>query len=133
MKKLLILVASCMIAVMALPAFAARPDVPADGIVMSHGKQQKGVVFNHSTHTAADCAACHHPVAGVEDYRSCASEGCHPIEKSDQTVPVPYYNAIHNKKAKDIDSCVSCHTKFAAANPDVKKELTGCKASKCHP
>lgn len=141
MRNILVLVAFCMIAAMAMPAFAAKPDAPADGLVLNHGKQQKGVVFNHSTHTKADCVACHHPVAGVEDYRSCVTEGCHAVDKADvvtpadgSPAPVLYYNAIHNKNTKGPDaSCISCHTKYAAANPDSKKEMTGCKASKCHP
>ena len=30
-------------------------------------------------------------------------------------------------------SCLSCHVKVVAEKPDLKKDLTGCAKSKCHP
>lgn len=115
---------------LAIPALAAQPAVPADGLKMDLVK--KGVVFNHSSHKDIKCVECHHLVNDKEDFQKCAAAGCHDnLDRKDKSVH-SYYRAIHGKKLQH-KTCLSCHQEFAAAHPDQKKELTGCKQSKCHP
>ena len=103
-------------------------DAPADGAVLNHMGGME-VTFNHSAHSALDCAECHHQ--GGEDYQ-CTASGCHDImDKKDKT-PASWYNAVHSKKAS-LSTCVSCHTENAGDDKDKKKELAGCKGSACHP
>ncbi|MDR2050834.1 MAG: cytochrome c3 family protein [Deltaproteobacteria bacterium] len=110
---------------------AAAPEVPADGLKMDRVK--KVVVFNHSTHADLKCVDCHHPVNEVEDYRSCATAGCHDnLDQKDKSVN-SYYQAFHKAKGAKFETCVSCHTKAAGNDRDKKRELAGCAKSKCHP
>ena len=47
------------------------------------------------------------------------------------------YYVMHAKEKADAplkhQSCLSCHVKVVAEKPDLKKDLTGCAKSKCHP
>lgn len=116
-----------------LPAIAAQPPVPSDVIKME--LTSKGpVLFNHATHSALECGACHHMVQGEETYQTCSTTGCHDLlgqreNKSMQS----YYRITHERKTEEINSCFKCHYEVAAANPDRKKELTSCVGSACHP
>jgi hypothetical protein len=132
MKKLLITGIFCMLAALALPAIAAQPEVPADGLKMEKSGK-KVVIFNHSTHKDEKCVTCHHPVEGKEDYRPCGTEGCHDIIGTKDKSVHSYNQAIHKKKDNKHESCLSCHIKIAGDDKDKKKELTGCAKSKCHP
>lgn len=132
MKKLLMLAIFCLTAVLVLPALASQPEVPADGIKMNKSGK-KEVTFNHSTHADIACADCHHPVEGKEDYRSCATEGCHDITGTQEKSIRSYNQAMHKKKDNKYASCVSCHTEAAGDDKAKKKELAGCAKSKCHP
>lgn len=132
MKKLLMLGIICMTAALVLPAYASRPDVPADGIKMNFSGK-KEVTFNHSTHKDEDCAACHHPVDGKENYGKCNSEGCHFVKGTADKSINSYNQAIHKKKDAKFQTCVSCHEKVAGDDKAKKKELAGCAKSKCHP
>lgn len=132
MKKLLILGIICMSAVLVVPAFAEQPKAPADGITMKRSGK-KEVVFNHSTHKEVGCAECHHPVEGKEDYRPCATEGCHDITGTAEKSIRSYNQAMHKKKDIKFQTCVSCHEKTAGDDKARKKELAGCAKSKCHP
>ena len=135
MKKLLILAIFCMTAALVLPVLVSAADAPADPITMDKGG--KGVVFQHSTHTKDACTACHHPVDGKEDYRSCMTDGCHPLEGGP---PAPYKTLkgiLHNKKpAEGYTTCLSCHIK-AAKDAGMDKaatdKMTKCNDSNCHP
>ncbi len=118
-----------------LPVMSAPP-APADGHEMK--RTGKGpVLFNHSTHTDYECADCHHKWDGKsETIQSCADSGCHdkmgPKEKDVHS----YYKAMHEKKTKDVESCISCHRKVLKAkgkDKKLKKQLTACNGSGCHP
>ncbi len=133
MKKFLLL--SCITAAllaMAMAAVAAPPPVPADGIKIDKNPKQV-VIFNHSTHKAEKCDACHHMVDGKENYGKCFEAGCHDnMDRKDKSVK-SYYNVIHAKSGTKFSTCMSCHLQTAEKMPDKKKELTACKQSKCHP
>lgn len=132
MKKLLIVGIFCMTAVLALPVLAAQPDVPADGIKMNKGGK-KEVIFNHSTHKDQACVDCHHPVDGKEDFRPCATAGCHDnLDPKDKSIN-SYHQIAHKKKDTKFQTCMSCHEKTAGDDKAKKKELTACAKSKCHP
>lgn len=129
MKKS-VLALGLLCAAISLPAFAAQPEVPADGIKMAGMK--KTVIFNHSTHTTVECVTCHHPVEGKENYAKCATAGCHDDLSAKKGVK-SLYAVVHNKKETKYQTCLQCHTKLVAEKPEMKKELTGCAKSKCHP
>ncbi|MDR2891742.1 MAG: cytochrome c3 family protein [Deltaproteobacteria bacterium] len=130
MKKIFILGMMLLVSAFALTAIAAQPPVPADGIKMERTK--KPVVFNHSTHTTAGCAACHHPVDGVENYGACATAGCHDILGTKDKSINSYYQVTHKAKGTKYDTCVSCHVAAAGDDKDKKKQLAGCAKSACH-
>ena len=132
MKKLLTLAIFCMMAALVIPAFAAQPEVPADGLKLNKGGK-KEVVFNHGTHKEIACVECHHQVDGKEDYRSCATAGCHDAMGQKEKGINSYYQAMHKVKDPQHQSCVSCHTKTAGDDKDLKKQLAGCAKSACHP
>lgn len=132
MKRLLLVAIFCMTAALVLPAVAAQPEPPADGIKMNKSGK-KEVVFNHSTHTSAECNVCHHPVEGKDDYRPCSSEGCHDITGTADKSTKSYNQALHKKKGAKFQTCVSCHEATAGDDKAKKKELAGCSKSKCHP
>ncbi len=132
MRKLFTLGLFCLLAAFVLPAFAAQPTAPADGLKMEKSGK-KVVVFNHSTHKDHKCVECHHPVNGKEDYRACGTAGCHDnIDIKDKSEH-SYNLAFHMVKDAKHQSCMSCHKTVAGNDKDKKKELTGCAKSKCHP
>ena len=136
MKKLLFVCLSLFVLAVALPALAADPEAPADGLKMERTK--KPVVFNHSTHKANKCVDCHHQVDGKESYAKCGSAGCHDIMDKKDKSSKGYYHIIHQKKDLKFQGCLNCHTTVAtsdAVKSDAAKvkELIGCgKGSKCH-
>ncbi len=132
MKRLFLLGVFCLLAAFVLPALAAQPEVPADGQKLEKGGK-KVVIFNHSTHKAQKCVECHHPVDGKEDFRPCATAGCHDIMGQKDKSINSYYQAMHKKQDVKHNSCVACHTTTAGDDAAKKKELTGCAKSKCHP
>jgi hypothetical protein len=132
MKKLLILAIFCILAALVVPAFAVQPEAPADGIKLNKGGK-KEVIFNHSSHKEVDCVSCHHLVDNKEDYRACATAGCHDAIGQKEKGVNSYHQSIHKVKDVKHQSCVSCHTQVAGTDKDKKKELTGCAKSKCHP
>jgi hypothetical protein len=115
------------------PAFASRPDVPADGIKMNFSGK-KEVVFNHSTHTDSGCDACHHPVDGKGNFGKCSAGGCHHIAATADKSVNSYNLALHKKRGNKHETCVGCHEKTVGDDDKTrKKELAGCSKSKCHP
>ncbi len=126
------LMLSALLAAFSLPVIAAdTPAAPADGLKMA--LTSLPVEFNHSTHAAYKCVDCHHLVDGKESYAKCATSGCHDVlDKKDKSVR-SYYKIMHDRKSKDVPTCVSCHLEVAGKDKDKKKELAGCKKSKCHP
>ncbi len=131
MKKLFVcVVAAAIICAFALPNLFAA-DAPADGLKMD--KTKTPVVFNHSTHKAEDCEFCHHKSKdNPENIKKCSSEGCHDNFDKKAKGPENYYKAIHGA-GKTIPTCLSCHKEKAGKDKDMKKKLTGCKKSACHP
>ncbi len=130
MKKFLSmgLICAALVCFAALPALNAA-DAPADGLKLA--ATEKPVVFNHSTHKATDCKACHHKWDGAAPIQKCNNAGCHDVmDKKDKTVN-SYYQAMHNKKAAK-PTCLSCHVDAAGKDKELKKKLTSCKGSACH-
>lgn len=110
---------------------ATTPAVP-DGPIAFKGSK-KTVMFPHAAHAKVECVVCHHKVNGEPTFQKCASSGCHDdltAKKGEKSL----YFVVHNKGA-DLrhQSCLACHSKVAEEKPDLKKELTGCSKSKCHP
>ncbi len=135
MRTMILGMMAVLVLAFAAPAMAAQPEVPADGLKMS--KTKKVVVFNHSTHKDVSCVSCHHPVDGKEDYRQCSTAGCHDnLDPKDKKSLQSYYKIAHDRKGGKYDSCVSCHLKVVKEkgnDKDLRKALTGCAKSKCHP
>ena len=114
-----------------LPALAAQPNVPPDGVTMNNTRLV--VVFNHSTHKDLQCATCHHAVNNKEMHGKCADAGCHDSMVRKDTSFRNYYRVIHAKSRTNYSTCLSCHVQRAEKFPDKKKALIACKQSKCHP
>ncbi|KAF1076507.1 cytochrome c3 family protein [Halodesulfovibrio sp. MK-HDV] len=131
MKRVMVLAMAAILCVaFAMVAYAV--DAPSEPVKMDATK--KPVMFNHATHTDYKCGECHHPVDGKENYKKCATAGCHSAAKADKRKAGSYYKIVHNKKVgkSGIATCVSCHKKVAGKDKAKKKALTGCKKSKCH-
>ena len=129
--KFVLIPAALLSLALAAPAFAA-PAVPADGLKMVGSNPKKAVTFNHSSHKAIECSVCHHPVDGKENFAKCATAGCHDDLAGKKGTKSLYY-VVHSKKDVKFQSCLQCHDKIVAEKPDLKKDLTGCAKSKCHP
>lgn len=111
-------------------SIASQPQVPADGLEFKGS--QKSVMFPHSAHKALECKTCHHEVNGKETYEKCGTAGCHD-DLTGKQPPKSLFAVVHSKKELAHQSCLTCHSKIVEEKPDKKKELTGCKGSKCHP
>lgn len=123
------LVCAALVCFAALPALNAA-DAPADGLKME--KTDKPVVFNHSTHTSEDCKVCHHTWDGSAAIKKCSDAGCHDVmDRKDKSVN-SYYQALHNRRA-ERPTCVSCHKDVAGKDKEMRKKLTSCRGSACHP
>lgn len=113
-------------------AMAEQPEAPKEPVAITGSK--KTVMFPHDKgHEKYECVVCHHKVDGKETFAKCADAGCHDDltgKKGEKSL----YFVMHNKGA-DLkhQSCMSCHAKIVAEKPDLKKALTGCSQSKCHP
>ena len=111
---------------LALPLYAA-PKAPADGLAMKTPEgmavKQPIVKFNHSKHTSAKCADCHHKKVGANELAKCDSKGCHadPVAKTGKE---SYYAAFHGNNTK---SCLGCHKAVKEKSPTAP---TACP--KCH-
>ncbi len=130
MKRLFFCALSLCLLGLTAPASAA-PSAPADGLKMEMTK--KAVTFNHSSHAKLECVVCHHQVNGKENFAKCGNAGCHDsMDRADKSAK-GYFHMIHAKADTKFQTCLACHTEVVAGSPDRKKELTGCKGSKCHP
>ncbi|QJT07481.1 cytochrome c3 family protein [Oceanidesulfovibrio marinus] len=133
MKKSLLvcLTAAALVLAFALPSIYAE-DAPADGLVLDHTDDAKGykVTFNHTSHASVDCTTCHHQ-EGDKQYASCVTEGCHSA--TDKAADLSWYKVVHNRKAGVKETCMSCHVETAGSDKELKKKLTGCMGSACHP
>ncbi len=126
--KLMSLCLVLALCVCAVSAFAA-PAVPAGPITLD--KTKKPVVFFFFLHKSVKCESCHHPVGGKEEFRPCATAGCHDILRMKDKSVNSYHRIRHAKDSK-LPSCISCHTEVVAKAPEKKQALLGCKESKCH-
>lgn len=128
MKKVLVL--TCiMVLAFAMSALAA-PTAPDKPLEFKGAK--KVVMFPHAAHAKVECVTCHHPVNGKETFAKCGSSGCHDDLAAKQGDKSLYY-VIHTKKELKHTNCLGCHSKVVAEKPELKKDLTGCAKSKCHP
>ena len=128
MEKFVILL--CFLLATALSAFAARPEVPTKPLPIKGSKKE--VMFPHSPHQKVECVTCHHEVDGKEDFQKCATAGCHDnlTEKKGEK---SLYLVIHTKAGLKHQTCTECHIKTVAEKAELKKDLTACAKSKCHP
>lgn len=115
-----------------LAADVARPAAPAEPVAISGTK--KTVMFDHSKgHKDIDCVVCHHRVDGKPTFAKCGDAGCHDdltARKGEKSL----YFVMHSKSGElRHQSCMSCHAKTVAAKPELKKDMTGCAQSWCHP
>ena len=91
-------------------------------------------MFPHDKgHEKIECVVCHHEVKGEPTFAKCSSSGCHDdltAKKGENSL----YFVMHSKSG-DLkhQTCMSCHVQTVEDKPDLKKELTGCSGSKCHP
>lgn len=117
----------------ACPAFCAdQPEAPKEPVPITGSK--KTVMFPHDKgHENIECVVCHHPVEGKPTFAKCADAGCHDDlvgKKGEKSL----YFVMHNKgESLRHQSCMKCHVEVVAQKPDLKKPLTGCTQSKCHP
>lgn len=108
-----------------------QPSVPQEPIAIKGSK--KTVMFPHSPHSKIECVTCHHKVNDKPNFEKCSTAGCHDdltAKKGENSL----YFVIHNK-SDDLkhQTCLRCHTSFVEDKPDLKKVMTGCTGSKCHP
>lgn len=108
------------------------PAVPSEPLPIKGSK--KTVMFPHNKgHEKIECVVCHHKVNNVQTFAKCADPGCHDNLTEKKGEHSLYY--VMHSKAADLkhQTCLSCHVKTVEEKPDLKKELTGCSGSKCHP
>jgi hypothetical protein len=124
---------------LALSVPAAYAAVPDDTVRME--KSKKPVVFDHSAHRHSanwkgmKCRDCHHVVErGRTDYSKCSTAGCHDSMDRRDKSETGYYHMIHARSGAERATCLSCHLKAAEKfqERNKRKELIGCKESKCH-
>lgn len=122
---------ACALALCPLSAQAAQPAVPEQPVAVKGSK--KTVMFPHASHAKIECVVCHHKVDGKENFEKCATVGCHD-NLADKKGEKSLYYVMHGKSAElKHQSCLQCHAKVVETMPDLKKKLTGCKDSACHP
>lgn len=109
-----------------------QPAVPTEPLPIKGSK--KTVMFPHDKgHEKIECVVCHHKVDDKQTFAKCSDAGCHDNLVAKKGVESLYY-VMHSKSAElKHQTCMSCHTKVVAEKPDLKKALTGCHESKCHP
>lgn len=132
MKKLITALAcASMVLAFALPSLFAE-DAPADPVKMAYFPE-KVVEFPHEKHAALECQECHHMWDGKSAVQPCGDSGCHDVfDKKDKTEK-SLYNAMHGKGTDQLSTCLTCHREEAKKNKDLRKQLTSCKGSGCHP
>jgi hypothetical protein len=78
------------------------------------------------------CVLCHHPVNGVAQRLTCATQDCHDnLNPKDKSVR-SYYSATHAAPKGLFYSCVACHTEQAGDDAPTMKRMAGCEESACH-
>ncbi|MDD4701241.1 MAG: cytochrome c3 family protein [Desulfovibrio sp.] len=128
MKKIFSL--TCILALAFAVSVWAAPAAP-DKPVEIKGSQ-KTVMFPHAPHQKVECVTCHHLVDGKESFAKCSNSGCHDDLTAKKGEKSLFY-VIHTKTGLKHTNCLECHSKVVAEKPELKKDLTGCAKSKCHP
>ena len=116
---------------LATHSFANQPEVPKDPVAIKGSK--KTVMFPHANHSKIECVVCHHKVDGKENFQKCATAGCHDNLEEKKGLNRLYFLIQRNRKELKHKTCLECHAKVVAEKPDLKKAMTSCKGSKCHP
>ncbi len=126
----------CMLAFMAAPCLAAddgaQPEAPKGPVEIKGGK--KTVMFAHDKgHKTIECVVCHHKVDGKPAFAKCADSGCHDDLTAKKGQSSLYF--VMHSKSEELrhQNCMGCHVKTVAEKPNLKKQLTGCTGSYCHP
>lgn len=114
-----------------LPALADQPAMPEQPVEVKGSK--KTVMFPHKIHDKIECVTCHHMVDGKANFQKCSTAGCHDDLESKKGEKSLYF-VMHSKSAElKQQTCMTCHYKIVEEKPDLKKQLTGCTKSGCHP
>ena len=103
--------------------------------------KRSDVEFPHPAHFSINCQQCHHQWDFESPIESCATSGCHDLEKAptkeDGDEPILYYKAAYHTL------CIGCHKEIKAKNDQIAKVYpsasdrlaptgpTGCV--QCHP
>lgn len=128
-----LIVAAPLVAVQATEGQSGdTPEMPREPIALTGSK--KTVMFSHvQGHEDIKCVVCHHNVNDKPSFAKCSASGCHDdltARKGERSL----YFVVHNKGAGlKHQSCMKCHAEVVAEKPDLKKALTGCTQSRCHP
>jgi hypothetical protein len=78
------------------------------------------------------CTLCHHPVNGIRQHLTCATQDCHDnLNPKDKSVR-SYYLATHAAPKGLFYSCVACHEEQAEDDAPTMKRMIGCENSACH-
>jgi hypothetical protein len=78
------------------------------------------------------CTLCHHPVNGMPQHLTCATQDCHDnLNPKDKSVR-SYYLATHAAPKGLFYSCVACHAEQAGDDAPTMKRMIGCEESACH-
>ena len=84
------------------------------------------VMFPHTAHKGINCMHCHHEVGSDSRYVACTE--CHATPGARERDPMSMFMAFHSKNGDR--SCLGCHKKLAAENPDKFPQFKGCRP--CH-
>ncbi len=121
----------CILGLAGAALAAQQPAAPTEPLEFKGAK--KTVMFPHAPHAKVECVVCHHKVNGEASFQKCATAGCHDdltTKKGEKSL----YFVVHNKgEGLRHQTCLVCHARVAEQKPELKKELTGCSKSRCHP
>jgi hypothetical protein len=114
---------------------AAAQAMPPDPMLLKAPEgvamKQAPVSFSHKSHSALECAACHHTWDGKGAIGGCMEKGCHDLAEAvtpqEKKSPAFFYNAFHARGSQI--SCVGCHGELKKAGQPTGP--TGCQ--ECHP
>ncbi|MDK2955503.1 MAG: hypothetical protein PWQ57_999 [Desulfovibrionales bacterium] len=97
---------------------------------------KKAVEFTHTPHlkeAGLQCEECHHKKVDGKIVK-CSTSGCHDVFDRKDRSEASFYNMVHGRGSKDMQSCLGCHKEAAKGKfKSMGRELTSCKGSVCHP
>ncbi|WP_297049138.1 cytochrome c3 family protein [uncultured Desulfovibrio sp.] len=126
-----VLLSLCILGLAGAALAAQQPAAPTAPLEFKGAK--KTVMFPHAPHAKVECVVCHHMVNGEASFQKCATAGCHD-DLTGRKGEKSLYFVVHNKgEGLRHQTCLACHARVAEQTPDLKKALTGCSKSKCHP